>query len=66
MIDRLMICGELCRAVRVKRINPNRTSLSKREMIAVWRHVIALNTKADQQAAEIAVLKSGNVSHVQA
>lgn len=66
MIDRLMICAELCRHAHVKRRNPTRTSLTKKELIAVWRHVVQLETKTDQLTAALAVYSSGNAPHVKA
>lgn len=53
MIDRLMTCEEICKLAHVKRTNPRRTLLSKREMLAVWRVLIANQTKIDQLEAEI-------------
>lgn len=67
MMDRSMICGELCRHAQVKRVNPTRTGLTKREMVAIWRHFVYLTTRIDQLEAAIAVYKSGKVApHVQA
>lgn len=53
MIDRLMICEEICKLAHVKRTNPRRTLLSKREMNAVWRELIANQTKITQLEAKI-------------
>lgn len=63
MMDRLIICDEICRRVHVKRINPRRTSLSKREMIAVWRHLINTETRLSQLTAEAKVWQ-GKEPHV--
>lgn len=53
MIDRLMICEEICKLVHVKRTNPRRTLLSKREAMAVWRELIAQKTKITQLEAKL-------------
>ncbi len=53
MIDRLTICEEICKLVRVKRANPRRTLLSKREMTSIWRVLIAYQTKITQLESQI-------------
>lgn len=53
MIDRLLICEEICRLVHVKRDNPRRTLLSKREAVAVWKTLIANKNKIEQLEAEL-------------
>lgn len=61
MMDRILICGEICRHAHVKQQNPTRTSLSKNEMVAVWKFLIHQTKTIDQLQAELAVLKSGKV-----
>lgn len=53
MIDRLVICEEICKLVHVKRDNPRRTLLSKREAAAIWKTLIAQNNKIAQLEAEL-------------
>lgn len=53
MIDRLMMCEEICKLAHVKRTNPQRTLLSKREMTSVWRELIANKTKIAQLEAKV-------------
>jgi hypothetical protein len=55
MMDRLTICDEICRRVHVSRENPLRTSLSKRELIAVWRHLIRTEARLGQLETELRV-----------
>lgn len=51
MIGRLMICEELCKLAGVKRVNRTRTSLSKAEMVAIWKHMARQNTTIEQLTA---------------
>jgi len=53
MMDRLTICAEICRRVRISRDNPHRTSLSKREIVAVWRRLIHLDMEVERLKTEL-------------
>jgi hypothetical protein len=58
MMDRSTICGEICRRVRIKRQNPTRTTLTKREVVAVWRYLINSDVRIDQLESEVRALRS--------
>lgn len=64
MIDRLTICDEICRRVHINRRNPMRTSLTKQEMISVWRHLIRTEARIAQLDTEIRV-KDAEATRVQ-
>lgn len=53
MMDRLVLCAEICKLVRISRRNPRRTLLSKREMTQVLHHLIAVNQRMIQLEAEV-------------
>jgi hypothetical protein len=53
MMERLTICEEICKLVHVKRLNMRRTLLSKREMLAIWRELIANKTEIEQLRAQL-------------
>lgn len=58
MIDRSTICEEICRHARVKRLNPTRKLLSKREMEAVLMTLSRNATEIEQLKSENKALRS--------
>lgn len=58
MMDRSIICDEICRHVHIKRQNPTRKLLSKREMQAVWRQLVLDRQKIEQLEARIRTLQA--------
>lgn len=59
MIDRSVICEEICKLVHTKRQNPTRRLLDKREMMLVWRKLIIQNKEIENLKAEVARLRKG-------
>lgn len=54
MMDRLTICAEICRRVGISnRVNPYRTLLSKREMISIWRRLIAQDLTIERLSKQV-------------
>lgn len=58
MINRILICEEICRHVHTSRRNPTRTLLSKREMLVILRVLIQQRQKLEQLEAEVKVLRN--------
>lgn len=58
MIDRTMICDEICRHVHIKRLNPTRKLLDKREMQAIWKRMVHDRQKIEQLEARVRALTS--------
>jgi GR25 family glycosyltransferase involved in LPS biosynthesis len=51
-MDRLTLCNEICKIIRIARIDPEKNFLTKRELLCIHSHLSAMESQCNNDQTD--------------